>query len=188
MIWTFVFCLIEKTCWALFGLLPVSLGWTWSLETQRAKLHPWHLTLFHHCWFWNGSVIILLVIVAFSYCWKKVPTVSEKVPVLSSCFQEISSLSLGDVSNCLTEALAVHEIQRTVTNCSVTLVGKLYLSLSTSWQSAFSLGQTNKFLYCRWANCKRLSGCSWRRKTDPSAQPAGCWQHGKKGVKSQVCI
>lgn len=87
-IWTFVFCLLKKTCWALLGLLCESLGRASSLETQRAKVWSLASDTISSLLLWNGSVITLLIIVAFSYCWKKVPTVSEKVPVLSSCSQK----------------------------------------------------------------------------------------------------
>lgn len=58
MIWTFVFCLLKKTSWVLLGLLPVSLGIPCELgmstmtgNRRGQRLHPWPLTLFHHCLF-----------------------------------------------------------------------------------------------------------------------------------------
>lgn len=193
MIWTFVFCLLKKTRWALLSLLPVSLGIPCELgmsmitgNRRRQRLHPWHLTLFHHCLFWNGSVVILIIIVAFYYCWKKVPTVSEKVPVLSSCSQEISSLSLGDVSYCLAEALAVHGIQSTVTNCCYFDGETCIFPLSASWQSGVSLGQTNKFLYSWWENTASANGSRRVPDEENLSLSTACWLLAARQARGEI--
>lgn len=67
--------------------------------------------------------------------------------------------------------------------------GNRIFPLSTSWQSAFSLGQTNKFLYCWWENsfCKRTSASSWSRKLIPQHSLLAAGSTSKGGNHRFVC-
>lgn len=66
--------------------------------------------------------------------------------------------------------------------------GNCIFSLYTSWQSALSLGKTSSCTAEVRTILQAALSVFLKEKTDPSAQPAGCWQHHKQGRKSQfVC-
>lgn len=64
--------------------------------------------------------------------------------------------------------------------------GNCIFPLSTSWQRAFSLGQTNKFLYCRWENTASASVSQHVPEAKNWSLSTACWLPAARQAREEI--